>query len=435
MNHRFHDPAIGALAQLAASLDAQMMASSATQPAPSTQATNPQPQTTGKAPGTFWQNSFPGNAPEYVTSFAGTTGVASGGWGTQITTALVPVSGYFRRFRVTVTATGGTGTTTITATAADAPWNCVQQVIVKDASGNVNIENLPGWEALRLVPIMSGSYGLENFLDPGRHPFYSGISTATATGNGNFQFQSWLPLEFGREGVGCIGGDNASVLPTIFWTTNTLGTVYPFFATGLSTPPTLNLQVDADFWWNPDAADVVPDGLGSSRQYNLLPCTPTVQTGSAAIVTVPKFGGGFVDSVAIECRDSILARTDTAWPIRFQFIVDNVTYINEAIDQVIEDMYVNLQFFSNADPYYATGQAETIGARPKGVLIFSFRAGLSQLDTGILQSGENYISTTPGTNIQFNGTGWRNQFSDASAPYTIYVVLGLVVPAGTLVTA
>jgi hypothetical protein len=410
------------------------MASSATQPAPSTQATNPQPQTTSKPPGTFWQNSFPGNAPEYVTAFAGVTGTATGGWGTQVTLPLVPVSGYFRRFRVTVTATGGTGTTSLTGLSADAPWNCIQQVIVKDASGNVNIENLPGWEAMKLVPIMSGSYGLENYLDPARFPFYSGISTTTATNLGNFQFQSWLPLEFGREGVGCVGGDNASVLPTIFWTTNTYATVYPFtFAA--SVPPTLNIQVDADFWWNPDAADVIPDGLGSSRQYNLLPCTPTVQNASAAIVTVPKFGGGFVDSIALECRDSLLARTDTAWPIRVQLVVDNVTYINEAIDQLIADMYVNLQFFSNADPYYAAGQAETIGARPKGILIFSFRAGLSQIDTGILQSGENYISTTPGTNIQFNGTGWRNQFADSNTPYTMYVVLGLVVPAGTLVTA
>lgn len=432
LEHKFHDPELAELAERARGL--VMMASAATQPAPSTQATNPQPQTTSKPPGTFWQNSFPGNAPEYVTAFAGVTGTATGGWGTQVTLALVPVSGYFRRFRVTVTATGGTGTTTLTGLSADSPWNCIQQVIVKDASGNVNIENLPGWEAMKLVPILSASFGLENYLDPARHPFYSGISTTTATALGNFQFQSWLPLEFGREGVGCVGGDNASVLPTIFWTTNTYGTVYPFTFAG-SVPPTLNIQVDADFWWNPDAADIIPDGLGSSRQYNLLPCTPTVQSGSAAIVTVPKFGGGFIDAIALECRDSLLARTDTAWPIRMQLVVDNVTYINEAIDQVIEDMYNKLQFFSNADPYYAAAQAEAIGARPKGVLIFSFRDGLSQIDTGILQSGENYISTTPGTNIQFNGTGWRNLFADANVPYTMYVVLGLVVPAGTLVTA
>jgi hypothetical protein len=143
---------------------------------------------------------------------------------------------------------------------------------------------------------------------------------------------------------------------------------------------------------------------------------------------------------------------------------DNVAYINETIDQIIWDMYNVLQLEGNtyinpvngatvypitaagltaSDPYYNTailvgppGLAtyEPAGTRPIGVLHFSFRNGVNQTDTGLEQSGLNYVSTTPGTNIQIGGTGWQNIFSDANTPYTITAIIGLVVPAGTLVT-
>ena len=431
------------------------MATNAAQPAPSTQATNPQPQTTVKPASTsFWQHSFPGNGPQYMTSFAG----AGGGFASQITTPLIPVSGYFRRFRVTVTATGGTTSVTMTAFGPDAPWNAIQQVIVKDASGNVNIINLPGWEALKLLPIISGSSGLGRYVDPAGYPYYQPPQQGWKTGAASFKFQSFLPLEFGAEGVGCIGGDNASVLPSLTFFTNASSVVYPYPP---STVPYLNLQVDADFWWNPDQPDLLPDGLGSSRQYTLLVGTPSVSSGSAVLVTLPKFGGGFVDSVTLICRDSTNVRTDTAWPLRVQLFFDNVAYINETIDQVIWDMYNVLQLeggtYATAvngagaypqtawglnanDPYYNAAitvgpNLEIANARPIGVLHFSFRAGVNQIDLGLEQSGLNYVSTTPGTNIQIGGTGWQNVFSDANTPYTITAIIGLVVPAGTLVTA
>lgn len=434
------------------------MATNAAQPAPSTQATNPQPQTTVKPASTsFWQHSFPGNGPQYVTSFSG----AGGGFATQITTPLTPVSGYYRRFRVTVTATGGTTSVTMTAFGNDAPFNAIQQVILKDASGNVNIINLPGWEALRLLPIISGASGLGRYVDPASYPYYQAPQQGWKTGAASFKFQSFLPLEFGAEGVGCIGGDNASVLPSLTFFTNASSVVYPYPP---STVPTLNVQVDADFWWNPDQPDLLPDGLGSSRQYTLLVGTPGVTSGSAVLVTLPKFGGGFVDSVTLIMRDSLGVRTDTGWPLRVQLYFDNVAYINETIDQIIWDMYNVLQLEGNtyinpvngatvypitaggltaSDPYYNTailvgppGLAtyEPAGTRPIGVLHFSFRNGVNQTDTGLEQSGLNYVSTTPGTNIQIGGTGWQNIFSDANTPYTITAIIGLVVPAGTLVT-
>jgi hypothetical protein len=87
------------------------------------------------------------------------------------------------------------------------------------------------------------------------------------------------------------------------------------------------------------------------------------------------------------------------------------------------------------DPYYnGTNTLDVVSARPVGILHFSFRNGISQIDLGLEQSGLNYVSTTPGTNIQIGGTGWQNVFSDSNTPYTITAIIGLVVPAGTLVT-
>jgi len=409
------------------------LATNASQPAPSTQATNPQPQTTVKPASTsFWQHSFPGNAPQYVTSFSS----AGAGFGTQVTNTLVPVSGYFRRLRVTVTCTGGTGNS-LTGTNNDAPWDVIQQVILKDASGNVNVINLPGWESMKLLPMISGSNGLHRYCDPASYPYFKAISTGWKTGCGSFQFQSWLPLEFGGEGVGCIGGDNASVLPSLQFFTNTATVVYVYPP---STVPYVNIQVDADFWWNPDQPDLLPDGLGSSRQYNLLVGTPSITSGTAVLVTLPKFGGGFIDSITLIQRDSTGVRTDTGWPLRLQLYIDNVGYINETIDQCIWDMYNVLQLEGGTalaanDPYYnGTNTLDVVSARPVGILHFSFRNGISQIDLGLEQSGLNYVSTTPGTNIQIGGTGWQNVFSDSNTPYTITAIIGLVVPAGTLVT-
>jgi hypothetical protein len=83
--------------------------------------------------------------------------------------------------------------------------------------------------------------------------------------------------------------------------------------------------------------------------------------------------------------------------------------------------------------YNGSSGVDVAGARPVGVLPISFRDSEFQVDTGLAQSGLTDISTTPGTSIQLGGTGWRNVDANANSPYTITLVAGLIVPAGTLV--
>ena len=373
---------------------------------------NPQPQTTAQAPGgPFVTYSWRGNAPQYT---------ATPAWGGSVTTPLIPVSGYARRFRVKLAATGGTGTATVAAT-ADAPFSAVQQVMLTDPQGN-NIINLPGWEAFKLVPIISGGFGLWKYADPANQPSYSAVATG-ADASGNFNFQSWLPLEF-SEAIGVLGMDNASVLPSLQFTMAGASAVY---STAPTTLPSLSLEVDVDYYSNPDNAAILPPGLGSSRQFRLLTLTPNATNGSASMLTMPKFGGGYLDSLTFIARDpSTGDRTDAAWPARLQLTVDGYVVFNATIDQLIADMYNAYQFPSTADPYYNSG-TESVGARPKGVLTIPFKNDLSQVITGLLDTGRTYKSTTPGTNIQLGGTGWQG-----SATYTC--IPGLVIPSGTLVT-
>ena len=402
----------------------------ATAPPGPAQALNPQPQTTAKSPAieSFIGHSFPGNVPQYATSFSG----AGAGWGQTVNTALVGASGYYRRLRVKITATGGVNGTVTVAAKPDAPFSAVSQVLLRDAASNVNIINLPGWEALQLLPLIAGSHGLWRYADPREHPYYQAPSVGTA-GTGDFQFEGYLPLEFGPEGLGVIAADNVSVQPGLTWTLAGADAVY---STAPGTVPALNVQVDNDFWWNPDDPALLPNGLGSSRQWGLNPGTPGVSNGSSQLVTFPKPGGGQIESLTFVCRDSTGARTDTAWPSRVQLAIDNTTYLNIDLDELIEDAYNKFQFPENSDPLYnGSSGVDVPGARPVGVLPISFRDSVFQVDTGLDQTGLTDISTTPGTSIQLGGTGWRNVDADANSPYQITLVAGLIVPAGTLVAS
>ena len=402
----------------------------ATAPSAPAQPLNPQPQTTAKSPSiaSFIAHSFAGNVPQYATSYSG----AGAGFGATVNTALVGASGFYRRFRIKATATGGVNGTVTVAAKPDAPFSAFSQVLLQDAASNVNIVNLPGWEAFKLLPLISGAHGLWRYADPQEHPYYSGVSVGS-TGTGDFQFESFLPLEFGPEGLGCIAGDNTSVQPKLVLTAAGSGAVY---STAPGTLPALNVQVDSDFWWAPDDPSLLPAGLGSSRQWGLSPGTPGVSSGSSSIVSFPKPGGGQIESLTFICRDSTGARTDTAWPSRVQLIIDNTTYLNIDLDELIEDAYIKFQFPSNSDPMYnGSPTVDVPGARPVGVLPISFRDSVFQVDTGLDQTGLTDVSTTPGTSIQLSGTGWRNVDNNANTPYQIDLVVGLIVPAGTLLVA
>jgi hypothetical protein len=367
------------------------MANSTVQPASATTVQNPQPATTLQAPGgPFRRYTFPGSAPMYS--------VSGQAFGATITQALVANSSYLRRLRVQFVASGGAGTSV--AGTADAPFNAVQQVVLQDANGT-NIISLPGWEALYLLPKINGSFLGWNYSDPTTLPDYSPIAAAT----GDFTFSSVVPLEYLAGGIGCLGLNNAAQLPVLQWT---LGSASAVYSTLPTTNPTLTVSVDADTYLIPDNVNIAPPGLGSSRQYKLLNGTPAVASTTTLPVYFPAFGGGFIDQLVFIARSSG-GRTDAAWPNRLKLYIDGQLLAQPTFDELAAEFEVAFQT-----------------ARPTGVLVFNFRNALSQFNTGLMDSAEAYVSTTPQSVIQLgdNWTGTAN----------ITAIVGQVIPSSAMIT-
>jgi hypothetical protein len=379
----------------------------------------PQPQTTNEpAGGPFVRYSQPGRRTQYSTS-----GVAFSGLVNQ---PLVAAPGYTRGYRLYIQATGGTATT---ATAgADAPGNVASLVQLKDAFGTPLIV-APGYEALQLLQMFGGQFGLDTAVDVRNLPTWAPV----ASGSGNFTFSTYLPFEFAK-GYGVISSANASLLPTLQFNVNTSTAFY-----GTSVPatlPTLQFIVDQDFYWLPDGVSVEPPGIGTTEQWVYQPANPTIGSAATLNVQLPRLGG-YLSVLIAELRDSAGARATTAaantgWPTagnRTRLIVDGVPLIDSLYTTLQDDMAIN---FDVGTIYGATSTAAgtTMVTAPSGVLAISRKNGLSQRGMGLFDTGETYLSTNPGTQIEFACAPWGGI---GSAPMTLNAICGQVVPSGALI--
>jgi hypothetical protein len=385
----------------------------------------PQPQTTNEqAGGPFVRYAQPGRRTQYSTS-----GVAFGGLVNQ---PLVAAPGYTRGYRVFVQGTGGTATT---ATAgADSPGNVASLVQLKDAFGTPLIV-APGFEALQLLQFFGGQFGLDSCIDVRNLPTFAGVASAT----GNFTLSTYLPLEFAKA-YGVISSANASLLPTLQFNVNTSAAFY-----GTSVPatlPTMQFIVDQDFYWLPDGVSVEPPGIGTTEQWVYQPANPTIGSASTLNVQLPRLGG-YISVVIAELRDSAGARAtttaqNTGWPTsgnRVRFIVDGVPLIDSLFTSLQDDMAI--QYGYGATITGGSGGAGGTGAGTAiihndftGVLAITRKNGLSQQSLGLFDTGETYLSTNPGTQIEFACAPWGGI---GSAPMTLNAMCGQVVPSGAMI--
>src|SRR5579864_1649815 len=376
----------------------------------STVAGRPQPQTTSEpAGGPFIRHAPSGRRPIYGQPgtfglFFGPPMVSSPGWN----------KGFRLKFSV---GSGGSGGSTLNA---DAPFNEVQLLQLKDAWGT-NLLAGPGWEMLYFVQLVSGQFGWGLTRDPRTLPTWAGIVAAS----GVQTWATYLPFEF-TKGYGCISGANAALLPVLQMTLATLATSSYSGGTPPTSAPAPQVQLDADFYWLPNVP-VDPPGIGTTCQYIFQPCNPVVTSQGSLRVQLPRLGG-YLTVLGLELRDSTNARVD-AWPTRPGIYIDGVELIDSDITTIYDDIAIQTGIGSTTAPVQ-TGAGTANFARPTGTIFIDRKVSLAQFDAGLLDTGEVFLSTNPGTQVEIAGVPWG---TISNSPGTLNAVIGQVVPSGPLV--
>ncbi|MGH7484004.1 MAG: hypothetical protein ACREMY_00185 [bacterium] len=377
------------------------------QVAPAQEAGRPQPQTTIEPPGgPFIRHSQSGRRPQYT--------IAGQAFGNLITQPLVAAPGYARKLRLQFQAASSTLSAASLATSGDAPYSAVSLVTLRDAFGTPLIVG-PGWEIFKALPKYGGQFGLHAVSDPNNLPSFiapgSGASGASA-----YQFSSVLPLEFAKA-YGCISMANASLLPTLQIQMAASAAVYASAASG--TAGTFTVNNELDFYWLPEGVAMEPPGLGTTCQWVLQVANPSIASAASQLVALPRLGG-YLSSLTFIFRDSTNARSDLMFPTqRIRIYVDGVPLVDTLLATLQDDMQI--QF---------AGAASAQWTRDTGVLALTRKTSMNQESLGLLDTGEEYLSTNPGTLIQVEGSPWG---SFANTPGTLNAIVGQVVPAGSLI--
>ena len=401
-------------------------AGAATSATSGTVAGRPQPQTTAEPVGGPFVRHAPDGRRAMYTATQGFSGFMA--------SPMVSSPGWNKGYRVLTTgASGVNGTNTVTAS-ADAPWNFFNLVQMKDAFGTQLLTG-PGYNIAFEVPLYSGQFGLDLMRSPANSPQFNPVSIG-ASGTGNFQFSTYFPFEFGK-GYGVISGANAALLPVLQVNMSTAGTVYGSVSPGTS--PSMTQTVDSDFYWLPNIP-VDPPGIGTTCQWIYQPSNPTISAAASTIVQLPRLGG-YLTMLILELRDAGGARLTEAtnnygWPARPKILVDGVPLIDSLFTTLQEDVAI-----STGIGAYAASTATNTGAtnpnqgtipvpRPAGTIAISRKTSLAQRDFGLLDTGEIFLSTNPGTQIEIAGYPWGTV---VSGPMTLNAIVGQVVPSGNLI--
>jgi hypothetical protein len=395
-----------------------------------TVAGRPQPQTTAQPQGgPFIRHAPDGRRSQYVVAAANAL------WGGFISQPTVSMPGYCKGYRIQFYASGGTGSSVVLAT--DFPYSLASLVQMKDAFGTQLLTG-PGYEILGLVPLYSGQFGTDLMRSSWNSPQFSAGTTA-----GNFQVATYVPFEFAKA-YGTISGANAALLPVLQMNIAASSAVY----STLSTAPTgVQVTVDSDFYWLPNAP-TDPPGLGTTQQWIYQQATPIIAstgtTSTSQLVQFPRLGG-YLTTLIMELRDSAGARMTTdspvagyagttagnGWPQRPKLLVDGVPLVDTLWGTWCEDLAIATGIGATAATTNAAAGTVPV-ARPTGTFAINRKTSLSQRDFGLLDTGEIFLSTNPGTQIEVAGYPWG--YSNSSTNYmTLNAIVGQVVPTGALV--
>jgi hypothetical protein len=191
--------------------------------------------------------------------------------------------------------------------------------------------------------------------------------------------------------------------------------------------------LDSDFYWLP-SMPTDPPGLGTTCQWILQPSNPTIASAANQPVQLPRMGG-YLTMLILELRGSTgLRQADSAWPTRPKIIIDGVPVIDTLYTTWEEDIAISTgigagsAYVNNNTSVTQTGTIPV--PRPAGTIGINRKTSLSQRDFGLLDTGEIFLNTNPGTQLEIAGYPWGTQ---VSGPSTLNAIVGQVVPSGQLV--
>ena len=186
--------------------------------------------------------------------------------------------------------------------------------------------------------------------------------------------------------------------------------------------PTIELRLNADYYWLPVGSAIAPPGLGTTRQWFLQQGNPTISSGGTTTVTIPR-QGGWLDTIIFVLRDSTSARVDS-YPSIIRFALDGIGEISTNLDEIYDDMAI--AFSCGA----LINGATNVYSRPTGVIVLTRKTSLGQKVFGLFDTYEVALSTSPGTSMTLEGAPWG---TISSAPGTLSCLLGQVIPSGALI--
>jgi hypothetical protein len=330
-------------------------------------------------------------------------------FGSLFTPQIKPAGGYIRYYPLYIAATGGSGTTAVAS--ADAPWNAIQNIFLRDPFGQPIIQ-ADGF-SLYLVDLYGGQSGMFGFgNNDGTLPsFVAPLST------GNFQFRIHLPLELDSSGYCSLPAMNAASQPSIWVQTNPSTVVY---STAPATVPTLTLELDEEFWAAPvDNPQFAPPDVGSSAQWSVTKAPTGIASNQFQRIVLPRVGT-YTNTLILVLRDSTGARIDGYPSTDLSLWVDGVPHLYE-------------NFAERADKMFAQFGV----SRPAGVVVYTFRNSVQT----VVSTADTYdliLPTSPATLLEEVGT-WGSgtglafqggQGAIVNAPAQLYQITGELFPLG-----
>ncbi len=201
------------------------------------------------------------------------------------------------------------GNAAATAFQADAPYNALTTILLKDAAQKQLNLFTSGYYAF----LMNNFGGYRPFKLEGSSRGFAATTGAGATG-GSFTFFLELPQECGRDGFASYPNMDASQRLTLDLTINTTANIY---STAPTTPGTLTITPVVYYYTNPaavnsagQAQETVPPAAGSVQFWRTL---NYVLSNGDNIITVP-LSGRYIRNILAVFTDASDVRSDTVRP-------------------------------------------------------------------------------------------------------------------------